>query len=223
MALKPEVTPEEYEALPEPIREHYGREGDEGNYELGLDGSPAALKQERAKRREFLNRNVKLREQVEAFEKQVAELEEKIKTASADQATDADARIKRMEKLLEEAEARRLEAETSAKAERLGNAVRAAARAAGVAQAALPLVQMHIESKGFDLTGGGQVETKDGTTIDEGLAALKQELPQVFAGSDGGGTPTNNKKPTSTQPKKVKTILDNLDGINDGSLEWDPS
>ena len=25
-----------------------------------------------------------------------------------------------------------------------------------------------------------------------------------------------------TQPKKVKTILDNLDGINDGSLEWDP-
>ena len=220
--LKFNVTAEEYEKLAESLQSEYKQVEDGDGYELDLDGGIPGLEKANDALNEFRTNNRSLHKQVKDLQADLEKAKEdaaEAKKAAEEKGKDTvNARVAALEKKVAAAEAAQANAEQKVKDATFNTAVRKAAKAAGVADAALDDATEHLRNRrGMRLQEDDQVLAEDGTTLKEALASMRKEQGYFFGKSSGAGTPPEGGKAGGEEPTTVKrgTFLENADTIKE--------
>ena len=226
MALKFLLTTAEYGDLDESIQSEYkaAAADSDHDFELDVDGDVPGLKTANAAVKEFRANNIRYKQERDTFKGERDTLQTALDEAKEQGGGGGDgsaARLAKLEKDLKREREAREAAENQSSEQRFNSIVRRAAKVAQVSDAALDDATAHLRHRrSMALQDDGKVLSKDGTTLEEALTAMRKDVPFFFAESEGGGTPPGGpgRKPGVTPPTEVPRgeFLANEDKIISG-------
>ena len=218
-ALKLTITAEEFAGLDEGVQGLYTELDDGGGYRLELDTSPDAELKGRID--QFRSRNVKLLAQVEKLSSKLEAAQAAgDKTAEQIEAekNTVEARLARMEKKFQDAQAAAEASRLEVQQERFQRTVRKVAAKAGISSTAMDDAVLHLQTRRKMELGEDGVTAPDGTTIDEALQVMRKETPYFFGGSRGSGAdPGPGRK--APRAGEVTSVLGNEEAIISGKAK----